>query len=281
MSSFYSNKGGMGGGFRGMQIGPGSISPVIKYLLISNGIIFLFQGISALNLTGIFGLTPARIFSDFPNNLFMLYQTVTYMFLHGGFFHILFNMFALWMFGTEMEHTWGSKAFAKFYLYCGLGGALLSLMVNYNQTVPIIGASGAIYGILAAYWIMFPERKLLIFFMFPMKVRYAIPLFAIINFVASGTDVAHLAHLGGALVGLAYLKLDWKVAKSLNWFKSIKYKRKVAKQEKKRVEATEVMGRVDSILDKINEVGIENISSEDRKFLENASHILSKDDKKQ
>ncbi|MFH2035490.1 MAG: rhomboid family intramembrane serine protease [Candidatus Zixiibacteriota bacterium] len=279
MRSFNSYKGGLGG-FQGMRIGPGSISPVIKYLLIANGAIFLLQGFSALNLTNIFGLTPARIYSDFPNNMYMLYQTVTYMFLHGGFFHLFFNMFALWMFGTEIEYTWGSRSFFKFYMYCGLGGALLSLMFNYNLPYPIIGASGAIYGILAAYWIMFPERYLLIFFMFPMKVRYAIPLFAILNFIASGTNVAHLAHLGGAIVGLAYLKLDWHVKGPLKWFNRVKYKRQTAKQAKKRMQAEEVMQRVDSILDKINEVGLENISSEDRKFLEDASHILSNNDEK-
>jgi len=204
---------------RGFRIGPGSISPMIKYLVIANGIIFLIQGFSSIRLESIFGLVPARIFSDFPNNLYCLYQTFTYMFLHAGFFHILFNMFVLWMFGTEMEYKWGSRPFLKYYFYCGLGGAFLSLIFNYNLAHPIIGASGAIYGILAAYWLMFPNRTILIFFILPMKVRWAIPLLALLNFVASGPYVAHLAHLGGALVGLAYMKLSWRQYSPSLWFK--------------------------------------------------------------
>lgn len=264
------------GGFGGLRVGPGSISPVIKYLIIINAVVFIIQGLSSFSMTRTLGLTPALFFSDFPNYIF---QPLTYMFLHGGLFHIFFNMFALWMFGTEIEYAWGSRRFFKFYILCGIGGALLSLIFNYNLPYPIVGASGAIYGILAVYWLMFPDRYLLIFFMLPMRVRYAIPLFAIIAFIASGPNVAHLAHLGGAIVGLVYVKLDWRLMRFSGLFKSLRYRQKNARLEKRRQKAEEVMRRVDRILDKINEVGIENISREDRKFLEEASQILSKKDK--
>jgi hypothetical protein len=163
-------------------------------------------------------------------------------------------------------------------LFGGLGGAFLSLVFNYNLPIPIVGASGAIYGILAAYWLMFPNRYLLVFFMFPMRVRWAIPMFAVLNFIAAGPNVAHLAHLGGAVVGLIYIRLDWRFSALGSWFKSLRYKRKSAKLEKKRQKAEDIMKRVDTILDKINAVGIENISKEERKFLEDASQILSKKD---
>ncbi len=283
-----------------MRIGPGSISPVIKYLVIANAAIFLIQRLFSLdlafgpvdartiatpfsNLSGWgLGLTPALFFKDFPN---YLYQPLTYMFLHSGFFHIFFNMFALWMFGTEIEYAFGSKNFLKFYIYCGLGGAFLSLAFMSNMNAPIVGASGAIFGVLAAYWLMFPNRYLLIFFLFPMKVKYAIPLFGVLNLIAAfsapaAPKIAHLAHLGGALVGLVYMKFDWGLKSPFKWLRSFKLKRKETKLEKKRQKAEEIMKRVDNILDKINEVGIDNISREDKKFLEDASKLLSNDDKR-
>ena len=264
------------GGSGGFRIGPGSISPVIKYLIGINAVIFLVQMMTSMTFTRALGLTPLLFFKEFPNYLF---QPLTYMFLPGGLFHLFFNLFALWMFGTEIEYRWGSKIFLRYYLYCGLGGALFSLIFNPNLSGPIVGASGAIYGILVAYWFSFPNRYLLIFFMFPMRVRWAIPLFALLNFVASGPNVAHLAHLGGAVIGFAYIKLDWRLLSLGSWFKSLRVKRKVEKLEKNRQKAEDIMKRVDAILDKINEVGIENISREDRKFLEDASQILSKKDK--
>lgn len=272
MRSFGSYQGDVGG----MRIGPGSISPVIKYLVISTVAVFIVQKLAIYPLELIFGLTPALFIGEFPKYIF---QPLTYMFLHAGFFHIFFNLFTLWMFGTEIEYTWGSRPFLKFYLLCGLGGALFSLLFNPHMGYPIIGASGAIYGILAAYWLMFPDRYLLIFFIFPMRVRWAIPLFAILNFVAAGPNVAHLAHLGGAVFGLAYLKLDWRLSSVGALFKSLRHKRKTIKLEKNRQKAEEIMKRVDAILDKINEVGIDHISREDKKFLEEASHILSRNDK--
>jgi membrane associated rhomboid family serine protease len=259
----------------GFRIGPGSISPVIKYLLIINVIVFFIQSVSSVRLTDIFGLSPLNFFREFPN---LFFQPFTYMFLHAGLFHLLFNMFALWMFGTEIEYSLKSRSFLKFYILCGLGGALLSLIFNYNMPNPIIGASGAIYGILAAYWLLFPDRILYIFFMFPMKVRWAIPLFAVLNFVASGTNVAHLAHFGGALVGFAYMKWDRHWFSPTNWLKSMRNKKREEKLQKKRQKAEDIMKRVDKILDKINEVGIENLSREDKKYLENASEILSNND---
>lgn len=259
------------GGFR---IGPGMLSPFIKWMLIANGAVFILQLFIGERMIYMFGLTPARFFSDFPN---LLYQVFTYMFLHAGFWHIFFNLFALWMFGTEIELTWGSKVFGRFYLIAGLCGAFLTLIITPSQAVPMIGASGAIYGVLVAYWLMFPNRYLYLWFLVPIKVKWAIPGFMLLGFLFSGGGVAHLAHLGGALYGLAYLKLDWHLFMFKDRLKNLRYKRQEAKLERNRQKAEDVMKRVDEILDKINEVGIENLSREERHFLEEASSEMSRD----
>ncbi|MBN1212943.1 MAG: rhomboid family intramembrane serine protease [candidate division Zixibacteria bacterium] len=262
---------------RGFRIGPGGLSAFIKWMLIINSGVFILQMIFP-RLTYLLGLTPATFYSDFPNQI---YQIFTYMFLHGGFGHIFFNMFALWMFGTEIEYTWGSRSFGRFYLICGLAGAVLTLIVLPSQTIPMIGASAAIYGILVAYWIMFPNRYLYIYFLFPIKVKWAIPGMMLLGFLFSAGNVAHMAHLGGALCGLAYVKSDWRFKRIFNKFKNLRYKHQEAKLNKRRQEAEDIMKRVDAILDKINEVGIENISKSDRKFLEEASSQLSHEKNKE
>jgi len=260
-------------GRRPVNFGPGALSPFIKWMLIINGGVYVLQYVFPA-MTYNMGLTPARFFSEFPN---LLYTVFTYMFLHstGHLGHILFNMFALWMFGTEIEFTLGTKSFARFYIFCGLAGAILTLIVYPNQMAPMIGASGAIYGLLVAYWLMFPGRKLYIYFLFPVKVKYAIPGMMVLGFLFSGGNVAHMAHLGGALFGLAYMKLGWRWLSFGKKFKNLRYKRQEAKLEKRRQNAADVMKRIDAILDKINEVGLENISKADRKFLEEASSELS------
>jgi membrane associated rhomboid family serine protease len=257
------------GGFR---FGPGSISPFIKVMLIFNAAVYLTQYFSSLRLELLLGLTPANFFSEFPN---LLFQPLTYMFLHGNFWHIFFNMFALWMFGSEIEFAWGSWKFGKFYVLGGLAGATLTLIFQSTSAIPIVGASAAIYGILVAYWLMFPERFLYIYLLIPVKVKWAIPGMMLLGFLFGGSNVAHLAHLGGAIFGLIYLKTNWKWIKFGSLIKGLSYKRKEAKLEKRRMRAEETMKRVDEILDKINEVGIENISAEDRRFLEEASSHLS------
>lgn len=264
--------------FGRLRIGPGRLSPFVKWMLIINAGVLLAQLFSGRWLEITLGLTPARFFADFPN---LAFQVFTYMFLHSPqfpFFHLLFNMFALWMFGTEIELTWGSKSFGRFYLLAGITGAVLTLIVLPSSPGPVIGASGAVYGILAAYWLMFPQRT---FFFFPipvpLKVKYAIPGMMLLGFLFGGGSVAHLAHLGGAIFGLIYLKLDWRRLKFRKRIKNLRYKRQEAKLERNRQKAEDVMKRVDSILDKINEVGLENLSDEERRFLQDASTEMSRE----
>jgi len=253
------------------SFGPRGLPPFIKAMLIANVVVFVAQ-LASPGMTRLLGLSPALFFRDFPN---LLYQPFTYMFLHGGIGHIFFNMFALWMFGTEIEYTWGGRRFGKFYILAGLSGAILTLIVKSGQVTPMIGASAAVYGVLIAYWMMFPQRTLYIYFMFPVKVKWAIPGMMIIGFLFSGGHVAHWAHLGGAIFALVYMKMNFRLSFFTRWLKGLRYKRQSAKLEKNRQKAEDVMKRVDSILDKINDVGIENLSKSERKFLEEASSRLS------
>ncbi|MGB9561555.1 MAG: rhomboid family intramembrane serine protease, partial [bacterium] len=149
-----------------------------------------------------FGLNPVRLFENG-----WVWQPITYQFLHGGVLHLLFNMFLLWFLGRRLEEIWGSGKFLRYYLICGIGAGLLSAVVSPATT---IGASGAIYGILVAYGITFPNEYLYLYLIFPIKAKNLVVIFAIIEFVLSitspGDNIAHSAHLAGMFVGIIYLK---------------------------------------------------------------------------
>jgi membrane associated rhomboid family serine protease len=192
------------------QLGPGPLSPAVKVLLITNIAVWLINlVVPALTLR--LGLSPQDVFTGFA-----FWQPVTYMFLHDtrGFSHILFNMLALWMFGTELERTWGTRFFTKFYFVTGIGAALTTLLlalvsdsIYYSLTV---GASGAIYGLLLAWAMYFPQRTIYFYFLFPIPARVFVMIVGAIAFLSSlggpGSGVAHIAHLGGLVVGYLYLK---------------------------------------------------------------------------
>jgi membrane associated rhomboid family serine protease len=192
------------------SIGPGPMTPTVKLLLIANIGMFLVQ----LALPGLaiwLGLTPALVFERFFG-----WQLVTYMFLHAGIGHLLFNMLALWMFGVDLERRWGQQAFLRYYLVCGVGAALCSLAAallpfqfsDELYITPTIGASGAIYGLLLAYGLLFPDRTIFLF-IFPMPARVYVIIAGVLVLFNSVMDTAggtaHFAHLGGMLFGYAYL----------------------------------------------------------------------------
>ena len=187
----------------------GPLAPGVRTLVIVTIGVWVFQLVAGflaqVRLERLFGLVPYEV----VHHLF-LWQVGTYLFLHGGFFHILFNMLGLWMFGSELEWLWGTQRFVRFYFITGIGAALCSILVSPNSTIPIIGASGAIYGILAAYGILFPDRTLLLYFVIPIKAKYFVLILGALAFWATltstGGGVANVAHLGGLLFGWLYMR---------------------------------------------------------------------------
>lgn len=256
----------------------------VKILLITNAVVYLIQHLVGSQMIELLGVTPTKVLQDLS-----VHQLFTYMFLHGSFFHILINMFILWMFGTELELSWGTRQFFKYYFLTGIAGGVLTVAFQPNFAYPTIGASGAIYGLLVAYAVLFPNRTIYLYFLFPIKVKYAVILFVVLELMASMAatpdGIGHWAHLGGAAVGFIYLKTDWRLRNFLRYFSPwyywnrIKSRRGYRKLEKNRQKTEEIMKRVDLILDKINAVGFENITEEERRFLDDASEILSRKDK--
>jgi membrane associated rhomboid family serine protease len=191
---------------------PDNFPPVVKNLIIINVIVYVAQKMfdSQFGLTDKFALYPVG------TPLFEPYQIATHMFTHDPrtLFHILFNMFGLWMFGKILENVWGPKRFLLFYLVCGVGAAATHLIVEYltNDYSMAIGASGAVMGIFAAFAYLFPNTEL--YFMFipiPIKAKWAVlgmALLDIFGSISGSTGIAHFAHLGGALTGFI-LVLIW------------------------------------------------------------------------
>jgi membrane associated rhomboid family serine protease len=192
------------------SFGPGPLTPAIKLLIAVNVAAFLVALIVPA-VTQLLGLRPA----DLVERLYV-WQLVTYMFLHGGIFHILFNMLALWMFGVELERMWGSRYFTRFYFVSGTGAALTTLVVSFLPGLGddvyyavTIGASGAVYGVLLAYALYFPHRPIYMYFVFPIPAKYFVMIIGAISLLASmgaGGGVAHTAHLGGLVAAYLYLK---------------------------------------------------------------------------
>src|SRR5215467_4809923 len=202
------------------SFGPGPISTAMKALIGANVAVFLAQ-LAFPIVTVVFGLHPAWIISprsSFPReHSFWLWQVATYMFLHGGIFHILFNMLALWMFGTELERMWGTRYFLKFYLVTGIGAGVLTVLFSLLpfgfarqlQYANVIGASGAIYGLLLAYALYFPDRPIYMYFIVPVPAKVFVAIMGAIAFLSSlgeSGGVANATHLGGLAVGYLFLK---------------------------------------------------------------------------
>jgi membrane associated rhomboid family serine protease len=208
-----------------------SMPPVVKNLLIINGLVYfaqtVFENSTAFSISNMFAL------HDIHSVYFKPHQLITHMFMHGDFWHLFFNMFALWMFGAMLENVWGSKKFLIFYMACGLGAAFLHLGVLYKEmadvmaifrqmpegqqeellyserfkvNTPTVGASGAVFGCLAAFGYLFPNSLLYIYGLFPVKAKWFVIFYAAMELWlgvrnSAGDNVAHWAHLGGALVG--------------------------------------------------------------------------------
>jgi membrane associated rhomboid family serine protease len=196
------------------SFGPGPLSTALKLLIGANVAVFFAMVVPSVAqfFTFVLGLQPASVVRQF-----WLWQLGTYMFLHGGLFHILFNMLALWMFGAELERIWGTRFFLKFYFITGIGAGLLTVLFSFLPFTfarqlydsVIIGASGAIYGLLLAYALYFPERPIYMWFVFPIPAKIFVLIMGAIAFYASLSQVggvANATHLGGLVVGYAYLK---------------------------------------------------------------------------
>ena len=194
------------------SFGPGPISPAVKWIIIANIALFVVS-VFVPRIVLFFGLVP----KDVLERLF-IWQPITYMFLHGDLFHILFNMLGIWMFGVELERMWGTRFFVKYYAITGVGAAVTTVIFSllpfqfssFMYDVPTIGASGALYGVLLAFALYYPNRPILMMLLFPVPARYFVMIIGAISFLSSingpGGGVAHAAHLGGLVVGYAYLR---------------------------------------------------------------------------
>jgi membrane associated rhomboid family serine protease len=194
------------------SFGPGPLTPAVKALIIANVALFLLRYVVP-GLEVLLGLQPAAVFEQFK-----LWQPISYMFMHGGIGHILFNMLTLWMMGVELERTWGTRFFTRFYFTAGIGAGITQMLLGlvpapfadqfYYQST--IGASGAVFGLLLAYAMYFPHRTIYMYFLFPLQARYFVMILGAITLMLAvsgeGRGVAHTAHLGGLVAGYLYLK---------------------------------------------------------------------------
>ncbi|MFH1941581.1 MAG: rhomboid family intramembrane serine protease [bacterium] len=261
-------------------IGGRGLTDAVKRLLIANGIVYLLQWVVGSQMIAVLGLRPRLAWSHL-----YVWQFFTYMFLHGGFFHILFNMYALWVFGGEVERMWGPKAFYRYYFTTGVGAGLIYTLLTPFSMVPTIGASGAVLGVLTAFAMMFPDREitLLLFFILPvrMRARTLALLFAGMSLfsgiVGSADGVAHFAHLGGMLVGYLYMKRDWQLTFMKGRFRDWKRRRRMRVVRQKEENLERLRKLVDQVLDKANEVGMENLTRDEKLLLKRASKILNKE----
>ena len=274
-----------------------SILPVVvKNLLIINIIFFLAtwaaEVVWRIDLSQYLGLHYIGA-SDFRP-----YQFVTYMFMHGNFAHIFFNMFALWMFGNTIENAWGPKKFLIFYFVCGIGAGLTQELVQYiqlhdmiqnyqyvrfgNSSIPVddylnmlttVGASGAVYGILLAFGMMWPNSRIYIYFAIPIKAKWFVIIYGLIELFSgfsSVDNVAHFAHVGGMLFGLILI-LYWRY-KDGSWRPRFLNKDKNHNDWQKsdweyNKERHDDDRRTDEILEKISKGGYGSLTEEEKEFL--------------
>ena len=249
------------------------LSPAVKLLLIANTVSYLLGKVIGPAYIHVFGLVPESVLSRF-----FIWQVVTYLFLHGCFFHLFFNMFALWMFGSELEWNWGSRFFLKFYFLTGIGAGIITVLFSKMPGIPTIGASGAVFAVLMAFALTYPNRLIFLSFLFPVKAKYLMMIFFFIEFISGFRyvidGIGHLTHLGGMLIAYFYLR-SGKVRQSLaGGLERRKRKRGIRVVKRRNDEQDRLKREVDRVLDKISKEGMENLTEEEWDILQRASRLM-------
>jgi membrane associated rhomboid family serine protease len=255
----------------------------IRALVIATVAVWIVQLLPGIGpaVSGLFALVPCKAFGGLQ-----LWRLCTYAFLHeaAGPFHILFNMLTLWMFGTELEDLWGTRRFVVFYLAAATGSGLFSVFTALSPVlwfVPVIGASGAVLALLTVYALYFPRRQMLLFFLFPVNVLVAVAIFGAISLFGSfgaWGNVSHLTHLGGIAVGFFYVKFSPYLKDVFEQTKSRAAEaRRSAKAAGSIADKTYFETVVDPILKKISEHGMDSLSGDEKRTLDEASRRRKKD----
>jgi membrane associated rhomboid family serine protease len=264
---------------------PFALTPWVRGLLIANAAVFFLQ------ITVFTGPWLADAFAFSPVRMLTRWWTpATYMFLHGSFLHLAFNLLMLFVFGPAVEDRMGSRRFAVYYLICGLGGAALSFgFMLTSPSVSVIGASAAIYGVALAYATFWPDRPIYVFPLpMPIKVKWLVMFLAAMSLIAAtlspGSDVAHLAHLGGFLFGFIFLRTEGAVrARAREAFRSPSVAHVVPPRTRRARERVAPSGPkedgalyddVDRVLDKISESGLDSLTPEEHRLLDEVSRRL-------
>lgn len=263
------------------------LTPWVQRLLILNGLVFLGQYVY-YPLTGLLAFVPEAV-------LFRPWTIITYMFAHGGFMHLFFNMLGLFFFGPPLEGRWGSKAFIRFYLICGLGGAALSFLFAFHS--PIIGASAAVYGVMLAFALNWPDSPIYIWGILPIPAKWLVVILAAFSFMSAfqnrADGVAHFAHLGGFAAAWLYLK--WETLSRHRRLNSMGFgdgarKRKfrvvpggadVTPQApagsarrppaERHPNEEQLLTELDRVLDKISTDGMSSLTADERRLLDDVS----------
>jgi membrane associated rhomboid family serine protease len=237
----------------------------IRWIILISGVALIFQQFFNPWMMTYLGLIPNQVLRHY-----WLWQPITYLFLHGGLFHWLFNMFILWMFGAELERRWGTVEFLKYFFITGLGAALCVILLSPTSPVPTIGSSGSVFGLIVAFAMLYPDAVMYLYFLIPIKAWQAAVLFAIIEFFAGmqggGMGISRFAHLGGMLTGFLYLRFSSSMMIQMKgWLRA-------AKPERRPVELHEVTDelvvRVDRILDKVLRDGVDSLTVEEKRIMD-------------
>lgn len=259
---------------------PALFTSAIKILVSINFLIFLLQSVSKSEglFFPLFGLVPKLVWSEL-----MIWQPVTYIFFHGGIWHVLINMFVLWMFGSELERLWGKSHFLRFYFYTGIGSGLITLLFNYQSITPIVGASGSVYGVLLAYGLTYPNRKVYLYGLIPIKSLWFVIGIGLIAFISSfnnTSQVSHITHISGMLIAYMLIKKPIYLNEIIFNIRKRILEYQVYNKEKKVIQHRQLEKEINRILDKINSQGFDKLSEEEQHRLYKGSHILSKNRKK-
>ena len=273
-----------------LQFNPGELAykpqiftDAIKILVSINFSIYVLQSISGKEdvFFRLFGLVPSTFVSDL-----MLWQPFTYMFLHAPFYssvgisHILLNMLGLWVFGRELEQAWGKTHFLKYYFITGVGSGLITYLFQMGSDNPVIGASGAVYGVLLAYGVSYPNRMLYIWGIIPVKSMWLVIIMGSIAFfgvLGNADGISHVTHISGMVIGYFLLKKRWRWKDVLFAIRKKTIEFQVQRHEEQNIKVNMLQKDIDMILEKIQKLGFSGLSDEEKSKLYEASKKMSKD----